>query len=67
MRGLLLYNGYPRFRDAWFATLVFPLSLFVALSFWSIYSMDRELIFPKHMEQHVPAVYNHMVSKVLGS
>ncbi|KAB0793358.1 hypothetical protein PPYR_12978 [Photinus pyralis] len=48
-----------RIRDTVLATLALPLSLFVGLSFWSIYAIDRELIFPKALDPFFPVWLNH--------
>ncbi|XP_049949196.1 androgen-dependent TFPI-regulating protein-like isoform X1 [Schistocerca serialis cubense] len=42
-----------------FRTFVFPLSLIVTLVFWTIYSIDRELILPKALDAFLPLWLNH--------
>ncbi|XP_049773699.1 androgen-dependent TFPI-regulating protein-like isoform X2 [Schistocerca cancellata] len=42
-----------------FRTFVFPLSLVVTLVFWTIYSIDRELILPKALDAFLPLWLNH--------
>ena len=48
--------------------IVFPLSLsrinisslqFVVISFWVIYAIDRELIYPVRLDEHLPQILNH--------
>ena len=48
-------------RDFLFSTLAFPVGLFVAISFWSIYMVDRSLVFPKKLDQFFPLWANHMM------
>ncbi|XP_070605211.1 androgen-dependent TFPI-regulating protein [Erythrolamprus reginae] len=42
-----------------FSSLVFPLSSFVFVTFWSIYFYDRELIYPKYLDPIIPEWINH--------
>ncbi|XP_020900731.1 androgen-induced gene 1 protein isoform X3 [Exaiptasia diaphana] len=46
-------------RDTFFASFAFPYGVFVATSFWGIYSIDRELIFPKLLDAIIPNWINH--------
>jgi len=48
-------------KDFLFATIVFPLSLFVAVTFWTLYAIDRELVFPQVMDAIYPRWLNHLV------
>ncbi|XP_069807747.1 androgen-dependent TFPI-regulating protein-like [Dendropsophus ebraccatus] len=48
-----------RLKDCIFATLAFPLGVFVFTSFWSIYAYDRELVYPKHLDSVIPLWLNH--------
>lgn len=48
-------------RDYIFASFCFPLGLNVSLLFWSLYSIDRELVFPTIMEQIYPWWLNHIL------
>lgn len=50
-----------RIKDTMFSTLAFPLSVFVAISFWGIYAIDRELILPKMMDAYFPLWLNHVM------
>ncbi|XP_054840576.1 androgen-dependent TFPI-regulating protein [Eublepharis macularius] len=47
------------FRDLLFGSLVFPGAAFVATAFWTIFSYDREMIFPKILDETVPVWMNH--------
>lgn len=48
-----------RLRDTLFNCLAVPIGLFVVLSFWAIYFVDRELIFPTGIEKYYPIWLNH--------
>jgi len=50
-----------RFRDFIFSTLAFPVSILVTTSFWAIYGVNRELIWPSFLDQFYPLWVNHMV------
>ncbi|KAI1240871.1 hypothetical protein IHE44_0009318 [Lamprotornis superbus] len=53
-------------RDWMMAVLAFPVGVFVVTMFWSIYIYDRELVYPKLLDNFIPAWLNHgMVSKVM--
>ena len=43
-----------------FCSFAFPLGVFVFTSFWGIYAVDRELIWPKRLELIVPIYQNHI-------
>lgn len=43
------------------ACLAFPLSLFVGLTFWALYLVDRELVFPKALDPYFPVWLNHVM------
>ncbi|KAM3955606.1 androgen-dependent TFPI-regulating protein isoform 2-T2 [Aphomia sociella] len=48
-------------RDVLFCSLVVPFTLFVSGMFWSVYSVDRELVFPKVYDTIIPNWFNHCV------
>ena len=50
-----------RFRDFLFSTLAFPVSILVTTSFWAIYGVNRELIWPSFLDKIYPLWVNHMV------
>lgn len=47
-------------RDTTFA-VAFPLAVYVARAFWSIYFVDRDLIFPEHLDKIFPPMFNHVM------
>ncbi|KAL1021503.1 hypothetical protein UPYG_G00014090 [Umbra pygmaea] len=54
-----------KLRDAIFTVLAFPLGTFVFLSFWSIYLYDRELVYPKFLDEIIPIWLNHALHTVI--
>jgi hypothetical protein len=46
-------------RDSLYNCLAFPIGFFVVSSFWAIYFVDRELIFPTGIEKWYPIWLNH--------
>ncbi|KAI5267098.1 Androgen-Dependent Tfpi-Regulating Protein [Manis pentadactyla] len=47
------------FRDLLFTTLAFPISTFVFVTFWILFLYDRELVFPKDLDDVFPKWYLH--------
>lgn len=52
-------------RDFFFTGLAFPVGTFVFASFWSIYTYDRELVFPKVLDDIIPTWLNHAMHTVI--
>ncbi|KAL7865093.1 hypothetical protein AOLI_G00165130 [Acnodon oligacanthus] len=56
-------SGIPVFlimlRDGIFTVLAFPVGTFVFISFWSLYTYDRELVYPKYLDDIIPLWLNH--------
>lgn len=50
-----------RARDYLFAALAFPLAANVTIVFWTLYSIDRELVFPRVMDPIYPWWLNHIL------
>ncbi|XP_047038475.1 androgen-induced gene 1 protein-like isoform X1 [Helicoverpa zea] len=48
-------------RDVMFSGLVVPLTLFISTMFWTLFWIDRELVFPVVYDQLVPWWFNHCV------
>ncbi|XP_004452085.1 androgen-induced gene 1 protein isoform X3 [Dasypus novemcinctus] len=46
-------------RDWMLAVLAFPVGVFVVVVFWIIYAYDREMIYPKLLDNFIPAWLNH--------
>ena len=54
-------SGLQRARDFFFSTLSFPIGIFVAAMFWSLWFIDRELVMPKIYDEFIPVYVNHML------
>ncbi|XP_052754308.1 androgen-dependent TFPI-regulating protein-like [Galleria mellonella] len=54
-------NNVRYWRDVVFCGLVVPFTLFVSGMFWSVYAIDRELVFPKVYDTIIPTWFNHCV------
>ncbi|CAL4154600.1 unnamed protein product, partial [Meganyctiphanes norvegica] len=50
-----------QWRDWLFTTLAFPLGMFVSFIFWTLYAIDRELIFPASLDTWFPTWLNHVM------
>lgn len=48
-----------RFRAFFFYTLVLPCSMIVVTMFWTLWHIDRELIFPRVIDMFLPTWVNH--------
>ncbi|XP_025920054.1 androgen-dependent TFPI-regulating protein [Apteryx rowi] len=46
-------------RDLLFSVLAFPVSTFVSISFWALYTYNRELVYPKSLDGIIPPWLNH--------
>ncbi|XP_059556523.1 androgen-induced gene 1 protein isoform X6 [Myotis daubentonii] len=46
-------------RDWMLAVLAFPVGVFVVVVFWIIYAYDREMIYPKLLDNFIPGWLNH--------
>jgi hypothetical protein len=47
--------------DTLYASLAFPLGSLVVISFWLIYAIDRELIYPSRLDSIIPIWLNHVM------
>jgi len=50
-----------QWRDWLFTSLAFPLGMFVSFIFWTLYAIDRELIFPESLDTWFPGWLNHVM------
>uniref|UniRef100_A0A8C5PL01 Androgen induced 1 n=1 Tax=Leptobrachium leishanense TaxID=445787 RepID=A0A8C5PL01_9ANUR len=46
-------------RDWMMSVLAFPIGIFVVTMFWAIYLYDRELVYPKLLDNFIPPWLNH--------
>ncbi|GLD73893.1 androgen-induced gene 1 protein isoform X1 [Lates japonicus] len=55
-------------RDWMMAVLAFPVGAFVVFTFWSLYLYDRDLVYPRLLDNFIPQWLNHgMHTTVLPS
>ena len=50
-----------KIKDYLFAAFAFPLALDVTLKFWSLYAIDRNLVFPEVLDEFFPSWLNHVL------
>ncbi|KAL1506774.1 hypothetical protein ABEB36_006075 [Hypothenemus hampei] len=61
----LIQRPVEKIRYTFFWYLVFPSSLLVVSTFWSIWYIDRELIFPKIVDDFYPSWLNHTLHTLI--
>lgn len=49
------------FLDTMLAGLVYPVGTFVVMTFWGIYVVDRELVYPRRLDGIIPQWLNHVM------
>ncbi|CAL8275966.1 unnamed protein product [Boreogadus saida] len=54
-----------KLRDDLFTMFAFPYATFVFSSFWSIYAVDRELVYPKVIDAIIPHWLNHAMHTII--
>ncbi|KAA0706717.1 Androgen-induced gene 1 protein [Triplophysa tibetana] len=52
-------------RDFYFTVLCFPVGTFVFASFWTLYTYNRELVYPKFLDEIIPIWLNHALHTVI--
>lgn len=50
-----------RLKDSVFSALAFPVAVFVGVTFWALYAVDRELILPRSLDAYFPTWLNHVM------
>ncbi|XP_065142496.1 androgen dependent TFPI regulating protein 1 isoform X2 [Paramisgurnus dabryanus] len=62
-------SGAPRIlaeaRDFYFTALSFPICTFVFASFWTLYIYNREMVYPKFLDDIIPVWLNHALHTVI--
>ncbi|XP_052025350.1 androgen-induced gene 1 protein isoform X3 [Apodemus sylvaticus] len=53
-------------RDWTLAVLAFPVGVFVVAVFWTIYAYDREMIYPRLLDNFIPGWLNHGMNSSLS-
>nr|CAB3220728.1 androgen-induced gene 1 protein-like [Phallusia mammillata] len=49
-----------KFKSVFYTTVALPASMMVFVMFWSLFLIDRELVYPKSFDQHFPSWANHL-------
>ncbi|XP_053612183.1 androgen-dependent TFPI-regulating protein-like [Plodia interpunctella] len=52
-------------KDLMFS-LAFPVALYVSIAFWGIYAIDKNLVFPEHIEKIFPVWFNHTLHTLIA-
>ncbi|KAF7265728.1 hypothetical protein GWI33_020811 [Rhynchophorus ferrugineus] len=52
---------FRKLKDLLLPALAFPLAMFVGVTFWGLYFIDRELIFPRSIDPYFPWWLNHLM------
>uniref|UniRef100_A0A8C3RKN4 Androgen dependent TFPI regulating protein n=1 Tax=Chelydra serpentina TaxID=8475 RepID=A0A8C3RKN4_CHESE len=52
-------------RDLLFSVLAFPVATFVFMSFWVLYTYNRELVYPKSLDGIIPMWLNHAMHTIV--
>uniref|UniRef100_A0A8D8ZS03 Androgen-induced gene 1 protein n=1 Tax=Cacopsylla melanoneura TaxID=428564 RepID=A0A8D8ZS03_9HEMI len=52
-------------RDYFFASIGFPIGSFVAITFWALFVLDRNLVMPAEFDQYFPMWLNHIVHSMV--
>jgi hypothetical protein len=57
---------FQKIKDYLFAAILFPASLFVGIVFWTFFLIDRELIYPKIIDEFLPRFKDIIASRKYG-
>ncbi|KAK6959515.1 androgen-induced 1 protein [Biomphalaria glabrata] len=58
---VLTRGKLTRWRDNFHAVVAFPVGMFVVVTFWVLYLVDRELVYPESLDKIIPPVINHIL------
>uniref|UniRef100_H2ZJX3 Uncharacterized protein n=1 Tax=Ciona savignyi TaxID=51511 RepID=H2ZJX3_CIOSA len=50
-----------KIRDFWFSTIGLPFCILVFTTFWGIFYVDRELVYPAALDEIIPVWMNHVM------
>ena len=50
-----------RLEDGLYASLAFPIGVFVGVVFWTLFAIDREVVYPTVVDAYIPAHMNHLM------
>ncbi len=55
------YSKLHSICDGLYGCLAFPVAAVVSILFWSLYAIDRELVYPKALDEVIPHWLNHVM------
>ena len=58
--GCVLKERIQKFSSYVFTILVFPTSALIVTTFWPIYAIDRNLIYPEYLDSYIPWYLNQL-------
>ncbi|XP_064651942.1 androgen-dependent TFPI-regulating protein-like isoform X2 [Lineus longissimus] len=47
--------------DRFYAAIAWPLGTFVVVTFWGIFAVNRDLVYPKRLDEFIPVWMNHLM------
>ncbi|XP_067937446.1 androgen-induced gene 1 protein-like [Watersipora subatra] len=53
-----------RIVDYLHASVAFPIGMMVCIMFWTLYGIDRELVYPKRLDAIIPTWLNHVMHTI---
>jgi len=54
-------STWAKTRDIIFASAAFPIGMFVGIVFWTLWAINRDLIFPVALDEYFPSWLNHLM------
>ncbi|XP_050426633.1 androgen-dependent TFPI-regulating protein-like [Adelges cooleyi] len=62
---LNLGTKFQNLLSASFASLILPTGILVSVTFWIFYGIDREVVYPKILDNYIPIWHNHGMHTVI--
>lgn len=56
-----LCNTYSSWLNLFYVSIVFPIGIFVSLAFWSIYFIDKQMVYPDPLSSIIPEWQNQIM------
>ncbi|CAK9295359.1 unnamed protein product [Gordionus sp. m RMFG-2023] len=54
-------KNLKKIRDYICTTYAFPMGTAVSILFWALYAVDRELVYPKFLDEYIPSWHNNIL------
>ncbi|XP_054268699.1 androgen-induced gene 1 protein-like isoform X2 [Macrosteles quadrilineatus] len=55
------HSSLVKVKDFIHSSLAFPVAMFVGVTFWGLYAVDRELVLPSKLDPYFPTWLNHIM------